>query len=197
MSVEATNDLQGDKTLPPVSRLRHETATDLIGALPPLAGMLALAPAAGEVPAAFLERLRAGPVPEDGIVLTAYAVVPAIGIWWGYECLRSMPAQLDTTDHKMMELVADWSRRPTAEARHRTMREALFAPARTPGVYLGLSVGWSGGSFAPNDPTPVPPWRSPRAIAAAVLTCIARCDPADRPARVATMLDNAERLLRS
>ena len=197
MSIETTNDLQSDKTLPPVSRLRHESARDLVESMPPLAGRLSLAPVPGEGPLAFFERLRAGPTPEDALLLTGFAVVPPIGVWWGYESLRSMPAQLDATDHRMMELVADWSRRPTAETRYRTMREALFAPARTPGTYLALAVGWSGGPVAPNDASPVPPWRSPRAIGAAVLSCLARADLDQRPARLAALLDNAERLLRA
>ena len=76
------------------------------------------------------------------------------------------------------------------------MKEALWAPQRTPVVLLGLAVGWSGGQFAPNDPSQVPPYRTPRAVNSAVLSCLAKSSLNRRPIELARFLDLALSLYR-
>ena len=85
---------------------------------------------------------------------------------------------------------------PTADNRHAVMKEALWASERCPGVHLGLAVGWSGGSIAPNDPAPVPLHRCPRAINTAVLSCLASAAISRRTIYLTRFMDVAQSLFK-
>ena len=144
----------------------------------------------------YLWRLRRSDTPEEGVTLTAFAFVPKLAIWWGHECLRTIPEVLTPTDRSMMELIARWIGEPTSENRHAVMKEALWAPERCPGVHLGLATGWSGGSIAPNDPSPIPLHRSPRAINTAVLSCLASAAMTRRTIYLTRFMDVAQSLFK-
>jgi hypothetical protein len=185
-----------DKTQPPVSALRYATPQELYIQMPSLAQMTQHRPREGEDALQFLYRLRGSTTPEEAVTFTAYAALPKMAIWWSYECLRQASENLSPADRAMMELVATWTTYPDTENRYRTMKAALYAPVRSPAVYLGLAVGWSGGPVAPNDPAPVPASRTPRAINTAVLSCLARSDLSRRPVRLARFIQQAEALFR-
>lgn len=185
-----------DKTMPPVSALRYATAPELYAAIPQIREMTQNRPREEESNLRYLERLAASTTPEEAVTLTAFAATPKMAIWWAYECLRTAPAELSAADREMLELVAMWTTHPEAENRYRVMRMALFAPIRTPTVFLGLAVGWSGGPIAPNDPAPVPTQRTPRAINSSVLSCLAKADLSARSRRLAHFIKLAERLYR-
>ena len=185
-----------EKTRPPVGALRYETPMDLFAALPQVADLTQHRPREGEDGLAFLGRLRSSTTPEEAVTFTAFAALPQMAIWWAHECLRSMPDYLDQNDRKMLELVAAWITEPSTYQRHKIMKEALWAPGRAPTIMLGLAVGWSGGSIAPNDPAPVPPYRTPKAINTSVLSCLARADLSRRPILLARFIDMAESLFR-
>ncbi len=185
-----------EKTRPPMTAARYETLPDLYAAIPQLAELTQQRPREGEMPLTYLLRLRASTTPEEAVTFTAFAIQPKLAIWWGHECLRLMSNTLSPLDRAMMERVAAWIGRPETDLRHAVMKEALWAPARSPGVHLALAVGWSGGSIAPNDPAPVPPFRAPRAINTAVLSCLAKASVARRPSLLARFIDMAESLLR-
>ncbi len=189
-------DSDSEKTQPPVDTLRHDTPLGLYATIPQIGDLTQQRPRDGENPLAFLARLRASTTPEEAVTFTAFAALPRMAIWWGYECLRTMPDTLSADDRHLMELVAAWTADPTADNRHRTMREALWARTRSPATFLGLAVGWSGGSIAPNDPAPVPVYRAPRAINSSVLSCLARADLSRRSIHLARFIDMAETLFR-
>ena len=186
----------GDKTQPPVSALRFDTPVELYAGIPQVRGMTQHRPREGEDNVAYLIRLRGSTTPEEAVTFTAFALVPKLAIWWGYECLRLYSDDFSTADRQLMELVAVWTTYPDAENRFRAMKTALYAPVRTPSVYLALAVGWSGGPLAPNDPAPVPLHRSPRAINSAVLSSLAKADMQQRPVRLARFIDQAAALMR-
>jgi len=186
-----------DKTQPPLSALRFETPSELFHAMPQLGRLTQNRPRAEEDGLAFLMRLRASTTPEDAVTFSAFAAQPKMAIWWGYECLRLATRALGAEDRRMMELVATWTTYPDNENRFRTAREALFAPVRSPAVFLGLAVTWSGGAIAPNDPAPVPDHRAPRAINSAVLSCLSGAALAERPVYLARFIDLAAPLFRS
>lgn len=185
-----------DKTRPPTGALRYDTPQDLYAALPQLAELTQHRPREAEDALAYMGRLRASTTPEEAVTYTSFAALPQMAIWWGHECLRCMPDALDKRDRALMELIAAWVSSPTQDFRHQIMREALWAPARSPAVMLGLAVGWSGGSIAPNDPAPVPPYRAPRSINSAVLSGLARAELSRRPIFLARFIDMAESLYR-
>ncbi|WP_198731881.1 DUF6931 family protein [Paracoccus tegillarcae] len=185
-----------DKTRPPVGALRFDTPQDLYLRLPEIAELTQQRPRPGEDPLAFLGRLRSSTTPEEAVTYTAFAALPQMTVRWGYECLRLMADYLDPMERPMMEMVAAWLNHPSTAMRQRIAREALWAPSRSPSVFLGLAVAWSGGAVAPNDPMPVPLYRSPRAVNSAVLSCLARAELQRRPIYLARFIDMAETLFR-
>lgn len=196
MSPNDATPLDDEKTRPPAVATRYETLADLYVAIPQLAEVTQQRPQAGEEALHYLMRLRQSTTPEEAITFTSFAIQPELAIWWGHECLRTMPDVLTALDRQMMELTAGWIGRPDAAMRHHVMREALWAPAKSPGVHLALAVGWSGGSIAPNDPAPVHPSRAPRALNTAILSCLARADLSRRPIFLARFIDMAESLFK-
>jgi hypothetical protein len=185
-----------EKTHPPVSMLRHASPAALFTAIPQIAEMVQNRPHDTEDTLEFLWRLRASTTPEEAVTLTAFAVLPQMAIWWGYECLRLLPEQIEPRDRPFLETIAAWTTTPTQDLRFLLMREALFAPFRSPAVMLALAVGWSGGPVAPNDPMPAPLHRAPRSINAAVLSCLARADLSRRSVHLARFIALAETLYR-
>ena len=186
-----------EKTQPPVSALRCDTPSDLYQTMPQLGRLIQNRPQEGEDGLSFLMRLRASTTPEDAVTFAAFAAQPKMAIWWGYECLRLAGDELSHDDRRMMELIATWTAYPGDEYRFRTASAALFSPKRSPAVFLGLAVAWSGGAIAPNDPAPVPQHRAPRAINSAVLSCLSQASLAERPVRLARFIDLAAPLFRS
>lgn len=188
--------VEPEKTQPPLSALRYEAPFALYAAMPQVAQLSQHRPREDENGLDFLLRLRASTTPEEAVTFTAFAALPKMAIWWGYECLRLAGDELTPADRAMMELVANWTTYPDDENRYRAAKAALYAPVRSPAMFLGLAVAWSGGSIAPNDPAPVPTHRTPRAINSAVLSCLARCDLRLRPIRLARFIEQAGTLFR-
>lgn len=184
-----------DKTKPPITRLRYETPFELYRNLPQVAQLTQHRPREDEAILDFLYRLRSSTTPEEAITFAAFAVLPKLAIWWGYECLRQASDEMDKTERQMMEHVANWTQYPADENRFRAMQMGLYTPTKSPVVYLCLAVGWSGGPIAPNDTAGVPPHRSPRAINTAVLSCLARHDVQTRQVWLARFIDQAATLL--
>lgn len=184
-----------DKTKPPFARLRFETPFELYRAMPQVAQLTQHRPKEDEDLVTFLNRLRSSATPEEAITFAAFAAQPKMAIWWGYECLRQAADDLNKGERQMMEFVANWTQFPDDENRYRAMQMGLYAPIRTPAVYLCLAVGWSGGPIAPNDPAGVPPHRTPRAINTAVLSCLARANLQERPKRLEGFTDQAVSML--
>lgn len=191
---DESHEVEPDKTQPPVAALRYETPTELYDSMPQVAQLTLNRPREEESALEYLLRLRASTTPEEAVTFTAFAAMPKMGVWWGYECLRLSGDELSAEDRQMVELVANWTQYPDNENRYRAMRMALYAPVRTPAIYLGLAVGWSGGPIAPNDPAGVPAHRTPRALNTAVLSCLARADIQRRPIRLARFIDQAATL---
>lgn len=185
-----------DTTVPPTSALLFASPAELFSATPRLREVTQHKPQDDETFAQFAARLQESSTPEELVTMTAFAVHPKMAIWWGYECLRMMADRLSDEDRELLKIVADWTSYPDAENRYRAMKIALWAPNRTPAVYLALAVGWSGGRFAPNEPAKMPPDRAPRAVSAAVLSCLAQSDLNQRAMYLARFADLAETLYR-
>jgi hypothetical protein len=194
---------EGEKTRPPtqmsaqVSVLRYPTPHELYGAMPQLRNLTQLRPREDESSLEFLARLQASPTPEETVTFAAFAAVPRVAVWWGYECLRNLRADFTPHDRELLDHIAQWSSSGDTHLRYEIMKVALFAERRTAAVMLGLAVGWSGAQIAPNDPSPVPPHRTPRAVNAAVLSALAQCQLANRPHHLLRLVRMAEQLFRA
>ncbi|MDO5603707.1 MAG: hypothetical protein Q4G25_00965 [Paracoccus sp. (in: a-proteobacteria)] len=185
-----------ERTRPPSTALRFASPELLFAGLPEVTELTMQRPRAGEDGLDFLLRLRASTTPEEAVTYTAFAALPERAAGWGYECLRCMADHLNPMERPMMEMIAAWLAHPGTATRHRVMKEALYAPSRSPSVLLGLAVGWSSGGPAPNDSLRAPEWRTPQAINSAVLSCLARADLSRRPIYLARFIDMAEALFR-
>lgn len=185
-----------DATQPPLASLRYETPVALYQSIPQIASLTQNRPREGEENFHYLLRLKGSTTPEEAITFTAFAAQPKMAIWWAYECIRSTSDSMDQADRQLMEHCANWISYACDENRYTAIRNALWAPRRSPAVFLALAVGWSGGPIAPNDLGPVPQHKSPRAINAGVLSCIARSDFANRSVQMARFIDQAATLFR-
>lgn len=185
-----------EKTQPPMSALRYDTPSELYAALPHVRQMTQHRPRDDEDNMAYLHRLAQSNTPEEAVTFAAFAAKPEMGIWWGYECLRVASDDMTRFDLELMELVAKWCSYSDNENRYQVMQRALYATNRSPAVFLGLAVGWSGGPVAPNDTAPVPAHRAPRAINSAVLSSLARAELSQRPVRLQRFIDQTAELFR-
>jgi len=195
-AMAATPVVEDEATRPPQQILRQPTPHALFQEIPQIAQVVRRAPSPEEDTASYLVRLRGSTTPEEAVTFAAFALQPNMAVWWGYECLRALPEKLDPMDRAILEAVAIWTQHPSDANRWRTMQSALFAPRRSPAVLLGLAVGWSGGSVAPNDTAPVARHRAPGAINSAVLSCLAGLDVRSRSVHLARMIGLAASLLR-
>lgn len=194
---------EGEKTRPPsqasaqVSVLRYSTPHELYSAMPQLRNLTQLRPREDENSLDFLTRLQESATPEESVTFAAFAAVPRVAVWWGYECLRNLRADFTPHDRELLEHIAQWSSSGDQALRYEIMKAALFAERRTAAVMLGLAAGWSGAQIAPNDPAPVPPHRTPRAVNAAVLSALAQCQLSNRPHHLLRLVRLAEQLFRA
>lgn len=191
------NDLDlSDKTTPPRRTVRYDTPAELYAAIPQIQGLTQSRPRAEEDNLQFLVRLRGSTTPEEAVTFTAFAALPTAAAGWGYECLRQMAEYLNPVERPLMQDIATWIANPTSSMRYKLMRDALWAPSRSPSVLLGLAVGWSTGGPAPNDPMRPPEWRTPQSLNSAVLSCLARAELSRRSVYLARIINMAESLLR-
>lgn len=188
---------QQEKTRPPRRTLRTESPVDLFRQHPRLGELVKHRPRENEDGLQFLTRLRGSTTPEEAVTFAAFSALPVPAVGWGYECLRMMAEHLDSSERPMMHQISDWLNEPSTARRQAIMRQALWAPMRTPSVLLALSVGWAAGGPAPNDPEPSPSHKTPVAINSAVLSCLARAQLRQRPVYLARLLDTAEALFRA
>jgi len=183
-------------TRPPVGGLRYDSPQDLYAAMPQLEDLTMEHPDEHEDALEYLWRLRASPTPEEAITYASFAATPQMAVWWAHETLRMTPDAMNADDREIMELILAWIGTPTHALRHQIMRSALFMPRRTPAVMLGLAAGWSGGSIAPNDPAPVPVYRTPKSVNSAVLSSLAQAQLSQRRPLLMKFIDLAEPIFR-
>ena len=132
-------------------RLRFSTARDLFEAFP-TASERHRRPPADRPSLDFMAELVAGPTPEDGITFCAYLLPKREAVWWAHECLagvgRIAVARGPSNAGAGRGLGALSRRRRSATP---FLMPAWPAPTKTPGVWVALAAGWSGGSMLPPD----------------------------------------------
>lgn len=134
---------QTDKTHPPRRSMRYDTPAELFASLPQVRDLTQIRPRADEDNLQYLFRLRGSTTPEEAVTFTSFAALPTVAAGWGYECLRQMADHLSPLERPLMQDIAAWIANPVPGIRYKVMREALWAPSRSPSVLLGLAVGWS------------------------------------------------------
>lgn len=182
---------------PKSASLRAPLATEIFELIPELANDMSMRPERADSVAAFGQRLLQGDTPEEAITFTSQMFKRRVSLWWGHECLRYMDDCLTAQDREMMALVADWVATPDDLHRSATADAAEAASARSPGVWLAMATGWTGGSLAPPEGDPVAPPRflTGRGVNAAVLSVLARGPHRARRTTLETFVQMANDLI--
>jgi len=178
-----------------MQRLRFSTARELFEAFPVALEDMAARPS-DRASLEFLKDLAAGPTPEEAVTFSAYLLGMREAVWWGHQCLHMMPDKLGSEDLRMLALAEDWVRRPEEEERAAALEGAMASQRKTPGVWIALAAGWSGGSMMGADKIPVapPPYLTPKAVNAGVLSGLARVDRGARASTLKSFVDMSIRL---
>lgn len=146
--------------------LRSPRAAEVLARVPELAQDILGRPQPGEASLAFLDRLKAGPTPEEALSFAAHALEARHGVWWGHECLLARGTFLTQGDREMLELAAQWVADPSEVNRLTALRRAM-AVERGPGAWIALAAGQEGALRG-------------RAVATGVLMLLSRIDQDER-----------------
>lgn len=170
--------------------LHFATAQDLFDAYE-AAGSDIRARPDGETPLEFLSRLARSATPEEAITFAAYLLPRRKAVWWGHECVASLDHLIGEDDRRLLRLAEIWVSEPEENNRRQALDEAMACPETSPGVWIALAAGWSGGSMSDVDtpPVPPPPFLTPRAVNAGVLGVLARVDNSFRAKTLQTFVD--------
>jgi hypothetical protein len=144
----------------------------------------------------FLAGLVTGPTPEDAITFCAYLLPRREAVWWGFQCLNHRPELLTEQDRVMLAAAEAWVRRPDEEERNAALEIGLASPTKTPGAWIALAAGWSGGSMLGPDEAAIapPPYLTPKAVNAGVLSALARVERLERAGTLRLFCDMGGRL---
>ncbi|MCV0396012.1 MAG: hypothetical protein K5878_11655 [Rhizobiaceae bacterium] len=170
--------------------MRFKSAVDVFEALPAAHDDISAEPTDAP-PVEYLRTLVASATPEDAITFCAYMLGRREAVWWGHQCLNAVPETLDQNDQDLLGLAEDWVRDPEEERRNAALEAGMAARMKTPGAWVALGAGWSGGSMTPPDsaPVPPPPHLTAKAINAAVLSVLARVPLANRASTLKSFVD--------
>lgn len=162
-------------------RVRFPTAADLFETQPEVGEDMVARPN-GEEPVPFVRSLLKSETPEEAITFSAYLLATREAVWMGHECLVHMKSSLDGTDLDLLRYAESWVRSPDEETRNAALEAGMEQSPKSPGAWIALAAGWSGGSMLPTDQQPVAPPGSlvPRAVNAGVLSALARLDASVR-----------------
>lgn len=170
--------------------LHFATAWGLFDSFPTLAGDMRSRPGT-ESSLDFFVSLSRSTIPEEAITFGSHLLPRRKAVWWGHECLRSVAQVLSDHDLYMLKLAESWVREPEEEQRLRALAEGMACRTKTPGVWIALGAGWSGGSMVDADvPRIQPPaYLTPRAVNAGILSGLARVDNQHRAAALKHFVD--------
>ena len=181
-----------------IDNIRHPTAAGIFAVLPGISKDMAAGPGEKEA-LTHLAHLAAGDTPEEAITFAAQMLVSRLSIWWGHECLKSVAEILTQKDQHLMQIAAAWVADPSEENRASATAIVDATDERSPGIWLGFAVRFSGGSLVAPDLDPVlpPPEVCGRCVNAAVLTALALGDFDQRAERIQAFVSMADILARS
>jgi len=157
------------------TRLRFNTAREVFDAFPSAREDMVIEPT-DEAPPAFLQGLLSSPTPEEAITFCAYMLPPRDAVWWAHQCVTLNGSEFSPEEKDLIDVAEFWVREPEEGNRRKALAAGMNARVKTPGAWVALAAGWSGGSMAvgPAEPVPAPPHLTARAANAAVLGSLAR-----------------------
>ncbi len=176
-------------------KLRFNLAQDLFEAFPIIRDDISAEPS--EMPSLeYLSELLVSPTPENAITFCAYLLPRREAVWWGHQCLIQVPEILLPIDNEHLLLAENWVRQPEEHERVLALNAAMETDPKTPGVWVALAAGWSGGSMVEEGMSPVapPPYLTAKAINAGILGALASLDTISRSKSLKDFVDMGAQL---
>jgi len=163
------------------TRLRFNTAQEVFDAYPSVREDMT-APASADTPLKFMQNLLASPTPEEAITFCAYMLPRREAVWWAHQCVNLNGTELSAEEQQLVAAAETWVREPDEENRRKALTAGMNARVKTPGAWVALAAGWSGGSMAVGSDysVPAPDHLTAKAANAAVLGALARVEMARR-----------------
>ena len=171
------------------NRLRFNTARELFESFPTASEDIKAAPT--DQPCLdYLRALSTSETPEDAITFCAYLLPRRVAVWWGHQALSRMPESLAQYDPDYLAIAEAWVREPEEDRRYAALNAGMASGVKTPGVWICLAAGWSGGSLAPSGLAPVIPpiFLTARAVNAGILGAVARVAAKQRLATLSAVV---------
>ena len=162
-------------------KLRFNLAQDLYEAIPEIREDLSVEPT-DQPSLEFMSGLTASTTPENAVTFCAYLLPRREAVWWGFQCVSELPDLLSPQDAEFLQLAENWVRQPEEAERNIALNRAMEVDDKTPGVWVALAAGWSGGSMVADDMSPVPPLPhlTAKAVNIALLSTLAIVDTGSR-----------------
>lgn len=176
-------------------KLRFNLAQDLFEAFPIIRDDISAEPS-DKPSLEYLSELLVSATPENAITFCAYLLPRREAVWWGHQCLSQIPETLLPVDDEHMQLAENWVRQPEEHERVLALNAAMETDPKTPGVWIALAAGWSGGSMVEESmsPVPPPPYLTAKAINAGILGALASMDTLSRSKALKEFVDMGAQL---
>ncbi len=174
------------------TRVRYNSAGQVFETLPRAAASLAATP--GEAPPLdFLRALIARPNRFDAITFAAFLLPRREAVWWGCQCLRALAGR--GPDEAALVAAEAWVRKPDDDSRRAALAFSEGRDRRTPGDWIALAAGHSGGNIAPDGAPPQQPpaYMTALAVKAGVILALASKPASDQPKWTAACAEAALR----
>ena len=178
------------------TRLRFNTAREVFDAFPTAYDDITAEPD-DTPPLRFLNVLAKSETPEEAITFCSYMLPRREAVWWAYQCVTLNGTELSTEERDLVTVAESWVREPDEDNRKKALVAGMNARYKTPGAWVALAAGWSGGSMVVEAeyPVPAPAHLTARAANAAVLSALARIDNDRRAEYLKTYVDGGVNLV--
>jgi len=163
------------------TNLRFNTAQEVFDAFPTAHEDMSVEPTK-EPPIRFMQGLLSSETPEDAITFCAYMLPRREAVWWAHQCVIQNGSEIAPEERELVDAAEAWVREPEEDNRRKALSAGMNARFKTPGAWVALAAGWSGGSMAVDSeyPVPAPAHLTAKAASAAILGALARVENARR-----------------
>ncbi len=175
-----------------MNSLRFATARDLYETFPTAREDVGT-PASDEDSLVFLQSLVAAGAWQSAVSFCTYLLARREAVWWGCQSLRRMTPQAAVPETTALDAAEAWVHAPEEELRCNALKVGMLGDGGTPGTWMALAAGWSGGSIVPPEFAKIPagPHLTARAVRAGVLIALTRVAEHEVPALMGPCIEKA------
>ena len=178
-----------------MNSLRFATARDLYDTFP-TAKVDVGTPASDEDSLAFLQSLVAAGAWQSAVSFCTYLLARREAVWWGCQSLRRMMPDSAVPETAALDAAEAWVHEPEEELRRNALNVGMAGNGGTPGTWMALAAGWSGGSIVPPEFANIPagPHLTARAVRAGILIALTHVPEQEVPTLVGPCIEEAIQL---